>query len=336
MFSRTYADLLLIGPPAGTVRRPMDVNTRRLRHFAALAEQLNFSRAATILHISQQGLSRSIAELEQQVGAPLLVRTTRSVALTEAGEAFLRRLRPVLDALDDAVAAARNAHSEVAGRLRVGFTVSSAVELAAPILRAFRSRYPAVVIELETFQWSDPSCGLRSNTTDVAFVRMPIEFPNLRSETMFVEPRAIGVDRSHPLAASRTVTLSDLTAERIIAPRTDDATWRRFWTLRDTGLDDEELPEIGSVAGSMEEELETVTFGQAVTITAISMSRFTPRPSIVFRPIIDIPGSELVLAWRGAGTALTEAFRATAVAVRDEESDLVARIEAASGYPDEF
>lgn len=292
-----------------------------------------------MLHLSQQGLSRSISELEEQLGATLLVRTTRSVVLTEAGETFLRGARDALAALaalDAAAGAAQGAHGRVAGSLHVGFTVSSALELTTPILRAFRSRYPAVTLELEMFQWDDPSCGLRSGATDIAFVRMPIDCPNLRAETMFVEPRAIGVDTSHRLANTRSVTLSDLAGEPIMAPRTTDATWTTFWTLRDTGLDEPSLPRVDRVVGSMEEELEAISAGLAITITAISMSRFTPRPSIVFRPITDVAGSELALGWRGAGTPVTEAFRAVAVEVRDREMDLLARIEAANGYPAEF
>jgi DNA-binding transcriptional LysR family regulator len=314
----------------------MDVNTRRLRHFVTLAGELHFTRAANVLHVSQQGLSRSISELEEQLGVTLLARTTRSVALTEAGEAFLRGARDALAALDAAAGAAQSAHGRVSGRLRVGFTVSSALELTGPILRAFQSRHPAVRLDLEMFQWGDPSCGLRSGATDIAFVRMPIDCPGLRTETMFVEPRAIGVDTSHPLANARSVTLTDLAGERIMAPRTGDARWTAFWTLRDTGRDEASLPRVARAAGSMEEELEAISAGLAITITAICMSRFTPRPSIVFRPITDVPGSELALGWRGAGTPLTEAFRAVAIEVRDRETDLVARIESASGFPGEF
>jgi DNA-binding transcriptional LysR family regulator len=314
----------------------VDVNTRRLLHFATLADELHFTRAAAVLNISQQGLSRSIAELEEQVGVPLLMRTTRSVALTEAGELFLSGVRTALDALDQGTQAARATGDTIAEPLRVGFSVSSLLELVSPILRAFRARHPSVAIELETFQWGDPSCGLCSDSTDIAFVRTPIECPDLRVEPMFVEPRAVGVDQGHRLAAARSVTLSDLVGERILAPRTDDKTWARFWTLRDTGLDEQSLPHVGPVVGSMEGELEQVTSGQAITVTAISMSRFAPRPSIVYRPIADVAGSELALAWRGPATPLIEAFRATAVEVRDREKDLVSRIENATGRPEEF
>ncbi len=314
----------------------MDVHTRRLRYFVILAEELHFTRAANRLHVSQQGLSRSIRELEEQVGAVLLRRTTRTVVLTEAGEEFLRGVRDGLAALDASAEAARRAQAKVGGELRIGFLVSSALELTPPIIRAFRERYPAVSIELVGFSLSDPSCGLRSRQTEVAFVRLPIDCPDLQTELLFVEPRAVGVGRSHPLAGARTVKLSELSGELITTPRTDDATWEEFWTLRDTGLDESLLPRLERVVSSVEEELEAVSAGLAICVTALSMSRYTPRPTIVFRPIEDVPGSPLALCWRGAGTALSQAFRDVAVEVKDREADLVARIEAANGVPADF
>ncbi len=317
-------------------RRRVDLHTRRLRYFTTLAEELHFTRAAQRLHVSQQGLSRSIRELEQDVGARLLTRTTRTVTLTAAGTAFLVGAREALAALDRAVDAAHRAHAAVAGELRVGFTVSSALELTTPILRAFQARYPAVDVQLEQFHWSDPSCGLLTNATEVAFVRLPIDCPDLGTEPLLTEPRAVGVGMAHPLAAARTVELRDLAGESIMAPRTDDTVWADFWTLRDTGLDAALLPDVSRAAATMEEELEAVAAGFAVSITAISMSRFTPRPSVVFRPIVDVPGTVLALGWRGQASPLAEAFRSVAAEVRDREADLIRRIEAANGRPEEF
>lgn len=314
----------------------MDVHTQRLRHFLVVAEELHFTRASSKLYLSQQALSRSIGALEDQVGVQLLIRTTRSVALTQAGEAFLRGARATLEALHAAGEDARAANGVVAGRLRVGFTVSSALELTGTVLREFALRFPAVTLELVMYQWSDPSCGLRSGATDTAFIRLPIACPDLSIEPFLVEPRAIGVHRSHPLSDAASVRLEDLVDEQIMAPTTDDAKWIEFWTLRDTGADESLLPRADRMAASMEEELETVSAGLAITTTAISMARFTPRPSLVFRPIEGIAGSEIALCWRGAGSRLTEAFRSVIADVRDRELDIVTRIACATGGPGEF
>ena len=314
----------------------MDVSSRRLQHFVTLAEKLHFTHAAHALHISQQGLSRSISQLEREVGAPLLVRTKRFVALTEAGQVFLGGAQAMLATLDTSAEAARSVHGKVAGHLRVGFTVCSALELTSPIFREFQSRYPAVTVDLQPYGWQDPSCGLHSGATDIAFVRMPIDLGDIQTEPVLVEPRAIGVHSSNPLATRPSVTLSDLAGERIMAPSTDDEAWAAFWTLRDTGCDEAALPRPARAAGSMEEELEAVAAGFAISITAASMSRFTPRTSVVFRAITDVVGSELVLGWRGRGTPRTEAFRSVVMEVRDREPGLLFRIATACGNPKAF
>lgn len=314
----------------------MDVSSRRLQHFVTLAEELHFTRAAEALLISQQGLSRSISQLEHEVGAPLFVRTKRYVALTEAGQVFLGGARTTLATLGASAEAARLAHGKVAGHLRVGFAVCSALELTSPILREFQSRYPAVTVDLQPYGWDDPSCGLHSGATDIAFVRMPIDLTDINVERVLAEPRAIGVHSSSPLATLKSVTLSDLAGERIMAPNTDDEAWTAFWTLRDTGCDESALPRADRVVRSMEEELEFVAAGMAISITAVSMSRFTPRPSIVFRAITDVARSEIVLGWRGRGTPRTEAFRSVVRKIRDSEPGLLYRIATASGNPQAF
>lgn len=156
---------------------------------AYVGQTLNFTRAAESLYISQQGISRSIAELERDVGVALLERTTRNVALTEAGEEFLPATRRALVELDAGVEAARRVQRRQLGVLKMGFTVSSALELMPPIVDTFRSRYPDLTIELESFNLNDPSCGLLSGESDAAFVRLPIDLPDLHIEHIFVESR---------------------------------------------------------------------------------------------------------------------------------------------------
>ena len=137
-------------------------------------------------------------------------------------------------------------------------------------------------------------------------------YPDLLIEHIFVESRAGGLPRGHSLAGSESVRLKDLADQTITAPRTADASWRAFWTLRDSGTEEELLQRIGPVTSSVGEEMEIVSAGMALSVTMISMARLAPRASIVYRPIVDVPGSVLALAWRGPGTAHTEAFRTVA------------------------
>ena len=308
----------------------MDVHTRRLRHFVAVAETLHFTRAAETLYVSQQGLSRSITELEHDVGVPLLNRTTRAVELTAAGKAFLRSAREALVVLDAGVADAHRAHSKMSGVLRIGFFAASALELTPLIISEFRSRHPSVSPRIESYDLTDPSCGLRSGETDVAFLRLPIELTNLNTEVLFTEPLAIGMTSSHPLAAQESVRLSDLQDQVISAPRTDDARWRAFWTLRDLGIDDDRLPRISRDTATMDEELDNVAAGVTLSVSVPSTDRFAHRASLVYRVLGEVPGSTLCVGWRGQPTPLVQAFIAVSRKVRDERRDLVTRIESGS------
>lgn len=103
----------------------MNIELRHLRYFVAVAEELHFGRAAARLNISQPPLSQQIQILEQQVGARLLARTNRSVALTAAGRQFLVDSRHILSLVNDAAARAERLHQGEAGEIRIGFTSSA-------------------------------------------------------------------------------------------------------------------------------------------------------------------------------------------------------------------
>ncbi|MFC9557029.1 LysR substrate-binding domain-containing protein [Rhodococcus sp. NPDC056960] len=305
----------------------MDLHTRRLRHFVAVAETLHFTRAAESLYVSQQGLSRSITELEHDVGVPLLTRTTRAVELTDAGRAFLRSAREALVVLDAGVADAHRAHSRMSGVLRIGFFAASALELTPLIISEFRTRHPSVSPQIRSYDLTDPSCGLRSGETDVAFLRLPIDLTDLGTEVLFTEPLAIGMTGSHPLAARDYIAVSDLQDQVISAPRTDDARWRAFWTLRDLGLDEEQLPRISRETATMDEELDNVAAGLTLSVSVPSTDRFAHRASLVYRKIDRVPGSTLCVGWRGQPTPIVRAFLAVSTMIREEQRELITRIE---------
>ncbi|SUX63780.1 LysR family transcriptional regulator [Citrobacter braakii] len=123
----------------------MNIELRHLRYFVAVAEELHFGRAAARLNISQPPLSQQIQILEQQVGARLLARTNRSVALTAAGKQFLADSRQILGLVNEAAARAERLHLGEAGELRIGFTSSAPfIKAVSDTLSLFRQSYPAV------------------------------------------------------------------------------------------------------------------------------------------------------------------------------------------------
>ena len=155
----------------------VDLDTRLLRAFVAVAEELNFTRAAERLFLAQQALSSQIAQLETRLDAKLFARTTRRVTLTAAGERLLPHARAVLDAGIAELAAAR-------GTLRVGMSGTAMVPLVGDAIRAFRERHPAVELEVTNAGLNQAAGGLREGAVDAAFVRPP-----------FLDRRAARADR---------------------------------------------------------------------------------------------------------------------------------------------
>jgi DNA-binding transcriptional LysR family regulator len=304
----------------------VDVQTRRLRYFVALAEELHFSRTAARLHIAQQALSKQIRELEEAVGARLLQRSTRKVELTPAGAAFLEAARATLAAFDDGVEAARRLARGEAGTLRLGYVVGGALELTRPILEEFARRHPRVELELREYGHDDRSAGLAAGSADVAFLRPPISAPGIALETLFVEPLLVALPRGHRLARRAAVSVRDLVEEPIAVGESADVEAERFWTLdayREPGA-----PRRIVHARSVTEELSLVSAGVACAITSAALARYTPQPSLRYVPIEDGPGAELALAWRkDAPGPLVEEFLEAARAVRERETELVHAIE---------
>ena len=152
----------------------MRPEVRHLAYFVALAEELNFTRAAARLNVVQQALSAGVAQLETLVGVRLFERTTRRVRMTAAGEDFLPRAREALAAVDLALATARRHADGAAGHLAVGLSSTTGLPATPQLLRAFADRYPEVELEVRHFTFADPYAGLLTGETDVAILRPPL------------------------------------------------------------------------------------------------------------------------------------------------------------------
>ncbi|MGW4336024.1 LysR substrate-binding domain-containing protein [Rhodococcus koreensis] len=303
----------------------MDLHTRKLRAFVVLAEELNFSRAATRLFLAQQALSRLIREVEDEVGATLFTRTTRKVELTSAGLAFRDGAVAALAALDRASAEALRRERAVSGTLHLGYTVAAALELTEPISSEFRSRYPDVELQAREYSLADPTAGLTSGSADVSIIRLPVSMPGLHTAPLFTEPVVALVSKGHRLAGRESVRAIEILDDPITLSELDDPARREFWTL--AAFRAPESPAVVVPVGSVTEEVQIVASGRAVAITAAAATRFMPFPGIEHLPISDAPGSVVALAWTERATSLVTRFVEVALAVRDRETNLVNGIE---------
>lgn len=191
---------------------------RHLRYFLAVAEELNFTRAAERLGISQPPLTQQVKALETELGVALLDRSAYRIELTDAGRIFAAEAARILGDARSAIQAARRAATGVTGRVRVGFTESASFNsLVTSTLRRFRSDFPAVEVSLEEHPSTDLIAALREGRIDAAFVRPPV--PTRRGLTLDLlerEPLLVAVPSGHRLAGRQEIDLGSLAAETFI------------------------------------------------------------------------------------------------------------------------
>ncbi|MCO4865518.1 LysR family transcriptional regulator [Cupriavidus sp. WGtm5] len=192
------------------------MDLRHLRYFIAVAEELNFTRAAERLHIAQPPLSLQIRQLEEEMDVTLLNRSRRHVELTEAGRIFLEQARQILRATESAVIQTQRAHRGETGRLTVGFFEHASYTLLPPILRAYRERFPSVEILLRWFPVVEQAEALRRGDADISFMRPVPDLEDVTWETILEEPFVLAVPARHPFANAESISLKDCAQEPFI------------------------------------------------------------------------------------------------------------------------
>ncbi|WP_368919448.1 LysR family transcriptional regulator [Citrobacter sp. RHB21-C01] len=195
----------------------MNIELRHLRYFVAVAEELHFGRAAARLNISQPPLSQQIQMLEQHVGARLLARTNRSVALTAAGKQFLADCRQILAQVDDAAARAARLHQGEAGELRIGFTSSAPfIRAVSDTLSLFRQHYPDVHLQTREMNTREQLTPLGEGALELGLMRNTPLPETLQYEVILHEPLMAMIPRAHRLAQKPVVTLAELAKEPFV------------------------------------------------------------------------------------------------------------------------
>jgi DNA-binding transcriptional LysR family regulator len=195
------------------------VELRHLRYFVAVAEELNFSRAARRLHMAQPPLSVAIRQLEQEIGADLFTRTSREVKLTEAGKALLAGARRTLAEADAAATAAKRVAAGELGILRLGYNWSAGFETLPTLGQAFRRRRPDVELVAEEMRPKLMTAALRSQTIDVGLALYAEIVEDFSYQPIRSEPVVAVLSSSHPLAGEETIRLDALAAESLLFPR---------------------------------------------------------------------------------------------------------------------
>ncbi|WP_448133926.1 LysR family transcriptional regulator [Stenotrophomonas rhizophila] len=277
------------------------IETRLLQQFVAVAEELHFNRAAERLHMAQPPLSQAIRKLESAVGAPLFVRTNRSVTLTAAGVAFLVTARSTLRALEEGVAQTRRVAEGIEGHLTLTF-----INIApyAPLLRAlrgFRHASPGISFTMVEATTQEQVIALEQGRADIGFMRTPgTSVPHLRMATVSSEPIVVALPAGHRLEAAPTIALELLKHDAFVAsPRTLGKGFhdQLLSLCHAAGF----VPNIVQHGRQMQTLIALVAAGFGVALLPASLAT-NARTDVVFRPLqVDASDAlsrlDLFMAW---------------------------------------
>jgi DNA-binding transcriptional LysR family regulator len=273
---------------------------RHLHSFIAVAEELNFTRAARRLQIAQPPVSRHIRDLESELGVKLFERNSSRVFLTDAGRGFLNEIRVVLQHVSQAVEAARQAGTGGAGtvRLAIGKGLGDAV---GKIVNEYLRLFPKVEIDVRDIASGFQTEAFLDRKVDVGFMRSPIDAPQLASAPLFQEPFSVVLRKSTPLANRKSLRLRHLVGETVllidrrISPGAYDRTLALF---REQGIE----PKVVSTATMPYEEAGSILVDSGRGIY-LAVGRNPIHPSFTDRLIslpLDEPSAliEVRIVWR--------------------------------------
>lgn len=260
------------------------MDLKHLRAAVAVADHLHFGRAATDLGIAQPPLSQQVKALETELGVTLFERSTRTVSLTPAGEAFVTDARAALSMVDSAARRARAAGRGESGELVIGMVGSAMVQPLPAIIRAFRARYPGVTLTFHVLPTVTQVERLRAAALDLGLLRPPLPGPadDLELVSVSREPLVAVLPSDHRLAGRRRLAVSGLAGEpfvlfpRALGPGLHDeitALCRRGGFTPDITQEAVQLPTIVGL----------VAAGCGVSILPGSAAQ--PRPEVSFVPV---------------------------------------------------
>jgi len=189
---------------------------RQLKAFVTVAEELNFTKAALRLNMSQPPLTRLIHQLEFELGVSLFTRSTRQVELTGAGLHLLKKSRNILSELEQLELEVRSLHKKKTGKLVISMVGVALHSIVPRLISSFKQQYPKVAVEVIDSPISSIKGQLKTGRLDMAFGAN--ELNDSRIESLSVQTHELGllIPSSNPLSQKKSIKLSDLEGETLI------------------------------------------------------------------------------------------------------------------------
>lgn len=267
---------------------------RHLRCVLAVAKHLHFARAAEELGIAPPSLTKQVQEAERLLQFRLFHRTKRSVALTAAGEAWVREAEAALASLERAYELGHLAERGELGRIQVGYVASAAFTgVMQRTVIAFREQRPHVDVQVTETPMEDIPAMLADGRLDVAYVRPPMSYPDgVQAITVHQDEFVVAMPEHSPLAACTSIRASQLRHETFALPEQEFGTYEiarrgRFQPL------------IGQRPGRLAAVIACVSLGDMVGVVPRSVCDCVAIPGVVYRPLAGKPvRSEIALVFR--------------------------------------
>jgi LysR family transcriptional regulator, transcription activator of glutamate synthase operon len=285
------------------------MDLRQLRYLVAVADELHFTRAAAREHVAQPALSQQIRRLKEEVGLPLVERSTRRVVLTEAGETLVAGARRMLAELEATVAELNDQAGVRAGHLAIGATGTLGPVDVSRLVAAFHDRYPGVDLTMRERPSNELSAMLRRDEIDFAFLSVTerIARPGLEFRRLIEEEVLVVLPAGHELAGRASVRLADLAGETFVS-FLDGARLRELLVTaaRDAGFE----PHVAFESDQVRRIRDMVGHGLGVTILPRSdVSSEDDARLAVVRLVDPTLRRDVTLGWR-AERRLAPAARA--------------------------
>jgi DNA-binding transcriptional LysR family regulator len=270
---------------------------RHLRYFVAVAEDLNFTKAAAKLRLAQPSLTRQIHNLEEEIGVRLFNRSKTKVALTEEGRSFLVDARRILALATESILAVQRLSRGETGQLNIAYLSNFDFERLPETLAAFRRRFPHIALNLFDMSPAEQFRALEGRKIDLGFIglRPPAGTSGLQWESIARQGTVAVLPAKHPLARKRQVKLADLENMFFVGMSEKTHPGFREWlnaTCQRAGFTPRVLQD-----AELEPALMTfVAEGLGVTLAREHIKKM-PHPGVALRPLVPSVTSDYWVAW---------------------------------------
>jgi DNA-binding transcriptional LysR family regulator len=269
---------------------------RHLRYFVAVADTLNFRRAAERVHIEQSPLSQQIRNLEQELGVQLFTRTKRRVELTPAGLVFVGDAQAVLARANDGMERARRAARGSIGTLSFAYLTSMTNKFFVSVVHEFQNQYPEVTMSFGDMVPNAVLSAVAQRTADVGFLRGVFSHEELTIVELGIEPLVVALPKGHRLTHKKKLVGSDLAKEPFVMVP-DEGSMGYNDVIRAYCRDNGFSPVLRAEANQMQAVTWLVHLGLGLSLIPLSLKGLH-RGNVVYRDLHNPPSISGKMVYR--------------------------------------